>query len=59
MRVFTGSFLPEGCDKVILQENCDRSGDKILVKEEKYRKLYKKKGEDFYKNDQCLLKSFF
>ena len=22
VRVFTGSFLPEGCDKVILQENC-------------------------------------
>jgi len=57
VRVFTGSFLPEGCDKVILQENCDRSGDKILIREENTESYIRKKGEDFFKNDKCLSKS--
>ena len=49
VRVFTGSFLPEGCDKVILQENCDRSGDKILVKEENIESYIRKKEKIFIK----------
>ena len=49
--------MPEGCDKVILQENCDRSGDKILIREENTESYIRKKGEDFFKNDKCLSKS--
>ncbi len=43
--------------KVILQENCDRSGDKILIREENTESYIRKKGEDFFKNDKCLSKS--
>ncbi len=57
VRVYTGSFLPEGCDKVILQENCERNEDKVHVKEVNTENFIRKKGEDFFQNDQCLLKS--
>ncbi len=57
VRVYTGSFLPEGCDKVILQENCERNEDKVHVKEVNSENFIRKKGEDFFQNDQCLLKS--
>ena len=57
VRVYTGSFLPEGCDKVILQENCERNEDKVHVKEMNTENFIRKKGEDFFQNDQCLLKS--
>ena len=57
VRVFTGSFLPEGCDKVILQENCERNKDKVYVKQVNSENYIRKKGEDFFQNDQCILKS--
>jgi len=57
VRVFTGSFLPEGCDKVILQENCEKNKDKVYVKELNSESYIREKGEDFFQNDQCLLKS--
>jgi len=57
VRVFTGSFLPEGCDKVILQENCEKNKDKVYVKEVNSESYIREKGEDFFQNDQCLLKS--
>ena len=57
VRVYTGSFLPEGCDKVIIQENCERNEDKVHVKEVNTENFIRKKGEDFFQNDQCLLKS--
>ncbi len=57
VRVYTGSFLPEGCDKVILQENCVRNEDKVQVKEMNTENFIRKKGEDFFQNDPCLLKS--
>ena len=57
VRVFTGSFLPEGCDKVILQENCVSSKDKVLIKKENFENYIRKRGEDFFQSDQCLLKS--
>ena len=57
VRVFTGSFLPEGCDKVILQENCQSDGDKVLIKKENFENYIRKKGEDFFQSDKCILKS--
>lgn len=33
MRIFTGAFLPEGADSVVIQENCDRAGDVVTVRE--------------------------
>jgi molybdopterin molybdotransferase len=33
VRIFTGAPLPEGADAVVLQEDADRSGDQVTVKE--------------------------
>jgi molybdopterin molybdotransferase len=33
VRIFTGAPLPSGADAVVMQENCDREGDKLIVKE--------------------------
>lgn len=32
-RIFTGAVLPEGADTVVIQENCDREGDAVAVRE--------------------------
>ncbi|WP_374308971.1 gephyrin-like molybdotransferase Glp [Dongia sp.] len=32
-RIFTGAILPEGADTVVIQENCDRDGDNVSVRE--------------------------
>jgi molybdopterin molybdotransferase len=34
-RIFTGSVVPEGADAVVIQENCDRDGDAVTVREGK------------------------
>lgn len=33
MRIFTGAILPQGADTIVIQENCDRDGDVVLVPE--------------------------
>jgi molybdopterin molybdotransferase len=33
VRIFTGAPVPEGADAVLIQENADRSGDRIYVRE--------------------------
>jgi molybdopterin molybdotransferase len=32
-RIFTGGFLPGGADSIVIQENCDRDGDTVTVRE--------------------------
>lgn len=32
-RIFTGGFLPAGADSIVIQENCDRAGDEVTVRE--------------------------
>jgi molybdopterin molybdotransferase len=32
-RIFTGAVLPDGSDTVVIQENCDREGDTVTVRE--------------------------
>ncbi len=34
-RIFTGSVLPDGADTVVIQENCDRDGDVVTLREGK------------------------
>ena len=34
-RLFTGSVVPDGADTVVIQENCDREGDIVTVREGK------------------------
>ncbi len=31
-RIFTGALLPEGADVVIMQEDCERDGDHVLIR---------------------------
>lgn len=37
-RIFTGSVLPDGADTVVIQENCDREGEVVTVREGKRAK---------------------
>jgi molybdopterin molybdotransferase len=32
-RIFTGAILPDGSDTIVIQENCDRDGDHVTVRE--------------------------
>src|SRR5262245_17646986 len=32
-RIFTGAILPDGSDTIVIQENCDRDGDTVTVRE--------------------------
>ncbi|MBI2256751.1 MAG: molybdopterin molybdotransferase MoeA [Proteobacteria bacterium] len=32
-RIFTGAVLPQGSDTVVIQENCDRDGDRVTLRE--------------------------
>lgn len=32
-RIFTGAILPQGADSIVIQENCDRDGDTVMVRE--------------------------
>ena len=48
VRIFTGAPVPSGCDRIIIQEDVDRSGDKITLKDNLDPKYYvRAKGFDF------------
>ena len=48
MRIFTGAPVPAGCDRIIIQEDVDRSGDTITLKDNLDPKFYvRAKGFDF------------
>jgi molybdopterin molybdotransferase len=54
VRVFTGSFLPKGTKKIILQENCSRKDNFIVISKNQNESYIRKKGEDFFKDDSPL-----
>ena len=33
IRIFTGAAVPEGCDAVVMQEHCERAGERIIIRE--------------------------
>ncbi len=48
VRIFTGAPVPEGCDRIIIQEDVERSGDTITLKENLDPKFHvRAKGFDF------------
>jgi molybdopterin molybdotransferase len=48
VRIFTGSVIPEGADGVLIQEDADRDGDRITVKEAvKPGRHIRRAGQDF------------
>jgi molybdopterin molybdotransferase len=48
VRVFTGSVIPEGADGVLIQEDAERAGDRIIVREAvKAGRHIRRAGQDF------------
>jgi molybdopterin molybdotransferase len=56
-RIFTGGVMPKGSDTVIIQENTDREGDRVIVKTvaEAGRNV-RREGIDFRAGDRLLTK---
>jgi molybdopterin molybdotransferase len=55
VRIFTGAPVPDGADTVVIQEDADRDGDKVLVREggQEGRNI-RLRGFDFREGDQLL-----
>ena len=55
LRLFTGSVVPAGADSILLQEDAERSGDDVRVKEavEKGRHI-RRAGQDFAAGDTLV-----
>lgn len=55
VRIFTGAPLPDGADSVVLQEDTERSGDRVVVKESpRPNQHIRKRGLDFTAGDVLL-----
>ena len=52
IRIFTGAPVPEGYDRVIMQENVTREGDVIRITDSKGGSNIRPKGNDFASGDQ-------
>ena len=48
IRVFTGSFLPKGTERVVLQEYCKKENSEIIINKLGIDKYIRKQGEDFF-----------
>lgn len=52
VRIFTGGPLPEGADAIVIQEDTERAGDTVLIKESSEKgKFVRKAGIDFKEGD--------
>ena len=56
MRIFTGAPVPTGADTVVIQENAERAGDVVTVKEAAPRRHIRPRGQDF-KQGEVLLRA--
>jgi molybdopterin molybdotransferase len=55
VRIFTGAALPAGADAIVIQEDTDRDGDTVTVKESSAAGRYvRKAGLDFAKGEVLL-----
>ena len=54
IRVFTGSFLPKGTERVVLQEYCKKDNNEIIINNLGIDKYIRKQGEDFFKGESLL-----
>jgi molybdopterin molybdotransferase len=56
-RIFTGGVMPKGSDAVVIQENTDRDGDRVLVKTTaEVGRNVRREGIDFRTGDKLLAK---
>ncbi len=55
VRIFTGAPLPAGADAVVMQEDCDLSGDRVTVGERVHEgRFVRPAGLDFHESDTLL-----
>jgi molybdopterin molybdotransferase len=54
LRIFTGSPVPDGADRVVIQENVTREGDAALFGEAEGGRHIRKRGADFAKGATLL-----
>ncbi|GGB61937.1 molybdopterin molybdenumtransferase MoeA [Roseibium aquae] len=55
VRIFTGAPLPEGADTILIQENAERSGDSILVREAPLKGVFvRPAGLDFAEGETLI-----
>jgi len=54
VRIFTGAQVPPGADTVVLQEDCDRDGDAVSVREIEPGRHIRPRGQDFTAGDVVL-----
>lgn len=55
VRIFTGAQVPEGADTVVIQEDVDREGDEISVREIEPGRHIRPKAQDFKAGDPLLM----
>ena len=54
-RIFTGAPLPEGADAIVIQEDTERDGNRVMVKESAPRGRYvRREGLDFAEGETLL-----
>lgn len=55
-RIFTGSMMPDGADAIVIQENTQRQGNKVLIQEKVIPNAWVRTKGEFYKAGTPLLK---
>lgn len=54
VRIFTGAQVPPGADTVVLQEDCDRDGENISIREIEAGRHIRPRAQDFAEGDVVL-----
>jgi molybdopterin molybdotransferase len=55
VRIFTGAPLPDGADTILMQENADRDGDRVIARQSEPRgRFVREAGYDFRHGDALL-----
>ena len=54
VRIFTGAHVPSGADTIVLQEDVDRDGDTISIREIEPGRHIRPKAQDFAEGDTIL-----
>jgi molybdopterin molybdotransferase len=55
VRIFTGAILPDGCDHILIQEDCIREGDSIeVMRPQPQPSFIRRAGLDFSNGDELV-----
>lgn len=54
VRIFTGAPVPEGADRIVIQENVRREGDLAVIEQAGNARHIRKRGSDFEQGQQLL-----